>query len=171
LKAFIRPERLDDAAAISDVLKSAFSTDQEAQLVEQLRRHQRLLISLVAELDGVIAGHIAFSAVKIDGSKKNLAGLGLAPVAVRPALQRRGLGTQLIRGGLTACAGAGAGFVVVLGEPDYYRRFGFRSAGLFKLENEYGAGDAFMAFELKQGSITAGLVRYAPEFSALTSGN
>ena len=68
-----------------------------------------------------------------------------------------------------ACGRAGVGFVVVLGAPEYYRRFGFRNAGLFRLENEYGAGDAFMALELKDGSITAGLVRYAPEFSELAT--
>jgi putative acetyltransferase len=169
MNAVIRLERPDDTTAIRDVLKSAFPTDQEARLVEQLRINQRLLISLVAEIDGVIGGHIAFSAVKISRALTNLAGVGLAPVAVRPALQGRGLGAQLVREGLAACGRAGVGFVVVLGAPEYYRPFGFRNAGLFKLENEYGAGDAFMALEFKEGSITAGLVRYAPEFSELAT--
>ena len=169
IDAVIRPEQLDDATAIGDVLRSAFPTDQEAQLVDRLRRHHRLLISLVAEVDGVITGHIAFSAVKIAASTKNSAGVGLAPLSVRPELQRRGIGAQLVREGLAACEHAGVGFVVVLGAPEYYQRFGFRNASLFRLENEYGAGDAFMALELKNGSITAGLVRYAPEFSELAT--
>jgi putative acetyltransferase len=169
VNAVIRLERPDDTTAIRDVLKSAFPTDQEARLVEQLRTNQRLLISLVAEIDGVIGGHIAFSAVKISRAPTNLAGLGLAPVAVRPELQRRGIGAQLVREGLAACEHAGVGFVVVLGAPEYYQRFGFRNAGLFRLENEYGAGDAFMALVLKEGAITAGLVRYAPEFSELAT--
>lgn len=167
IDAVIRPEQLDDASAIGDVLRSAFPTDQEAQLVDRLRRHHRLLISLVAEVDGVITGHIAFSAVEIEGSTKNSAGVGLAPLSVRPELQRRGIGAQLVREGLAACERAGVGFVVILGAPEYYHCFGFRNASLFRLENEFGAGDAFMALELKEGSITAGLVRYAPEFSKL----
>jgi putative acetyltransferase len=171
MNAFIRNEQPEDTTAISDVLKSAFPSAQEAQLLEQLRRHHRLLISLVAEVDGVITGNIAFSAVQIEGSVNNRAGVGLAPLAVRPELQRQGLGTQLLREGLAACKGAGVGFVVVLGAPEYYQRFGFRNAGLFNLKNEYGAGDAFMALELKDGSITAGLVRYAPEFSELAVEN
>ena len=168
MNAFIRPEQLDDAAAIGDVLRSAFPTDQEAQLVERLRRHHRLLISLVAEVDGMIAGHIALSAVKIVGTT-NAAGAGLAPLSVRPELQRRGIGAQLVYESLAACKHAGIGFIVVLGAPEYYRRFGFRTASLFKLENEYGAADAFMALSFREGSITAGLVRYAPEFSELAA--
>ena len=167
IDAVIRPGQLDDAAAIGDVLRSAFPTDQEAQLVDRLRRHHRLLISLVAEVDGVLAGHIAFSAVKIKGLTENSAGVGLAPLSVRPELQRRPIAVQLVREGLAACERADVGFVVVLGAPEYYQRFGFKNASLFRLENEYGAGDAFMALELKNGSITAGLVRYAPEFSEL----
>ncbi len=169
MNPLIRPEQPDDTTAISEVLRSAFPTEQEAQLVERLRRNHGLLISLLVEVDGLIAGHIAFSAVKIESSLHNLTGVGLAPLSVRPELQRRGLGAQLVREGLTACQGAGVGFVVVLGAPEYYQRFGFRNASLFRLENEYGADDAFMALALKKGSITAGLVRYAPEFSELAT--
>ena len=168
MNPLIRPEQPDDTTAISDVLRPAFPTEQEAQLVERLRRNHRLLISLVAEVDGMVAGHIALSAIKIEGTTSS-AGVGLAPLSVRPELQRRGLGAQLVREGLTACQGAGVGFVVVLGAPEYYQRFGLRNASLFGLENEYGADDAFMALALKQGSITAGLVRYAPEFSELAT--
>ena len=171
MNLFIRPEQPEDTTAISEVLKSAFPTDQEAQLLERLRRHHRLLISLVAEVEGVIVGQIAFSEIKIEGTLYNSTGVGLAPLSVRPELQRRGLGAQLIREGLAACEAGGVGFVVVLGAPEYYHRFGFRNADLFKLENEYGAGEAFMALALKEGSITAGLVRYGPEFSELTTEN
>jgi putative acetyltransferase len=169
MNALVRLEQSNDAAAIDYVLRSAFPTDQEARLVERLRKHQRLRLALVAEIDGVIAGHIAFSAVKIAGSMTNATGVGLAPLAIVPELQGRGLGVQLVREGLCACERLGFGFVVVLGAPEYYRRFGFKNANLFNLENEYGAGEAFMALELKTGSITPGLVRYAPEFSELAS--
>ena len=169
MNALVRLEQSNDAAAIDYVLRSVFPTDQEARLVERLRKHQRLRLALVAEIDGVIAGHIAFSAVKIAGSMTNATGVGLAPLAIVPELQGRGLGVQLVREGLCACERLGFGFVVVLGAPEYYRRFGFKNANLFNLENEYGAGEAFMALELKSGSITPGLVRYAPEFSELAS--
>jgi putative acetyltransferase len=167
MNALVRLEQPSDAAAIDHVLRSAFPTDQESQLVDRLRRHQRLRLSLVAAIDDVIVGHIAFSQVTIAGSVASSTGFGLAPLAILPELQRQGLGIQLVDEGLCACERLGAGFVVVLGAPEYYQRFGFRSADLFGLENEYGAGEEFMALELKTGSITPGLVRYAPEFSDL----
>jgi putative acetyltransferase len=93
--------------------------------------------------------------------------VGLAPLAVRPELRGRGLGVQLARQGLCGCESEGVGFVVVLGAPEYYQRFGFRNASLFRLENQYGVDEEFMALELMAGSITAGLIRYAPEFAGL----
>ena len=168
MNALVRLEQPSDAAAIDHVLRSAFPTDQEGLLVERLRTHQRLRLSLVAEVDGVIVGHIAFSEVTIVESIAKSTGLGLAPLSVVPELQRRGLGAQLVGEGLRACERLGAGFVVVLGAPEYYRQFGFRSADLFGLKNEYGASEAFMALELKNASITPGLVRYESEFSNLT---
>lgn len=96
-------------------------------------------------------------------------GLGLAPLAVLSAHRRAGVGAQLVRLGIDGCRGAGVGFVVVLGDPEYYGRFGFQPASRFGLEDEYGGGAAFQALELLAGSIPAagGLVQYAPEFGAL----
>lgn len=96
MNAIVRLEQSSDAAAIDHVLRSAFPTDQEARLVELLRKHQRLRLSLIAEIDGVIVGHIAFSQVTISGSVANPTGLGLAPLSIVPELQRRGLGAQLV---------------------------------------------------------------------------
>ena len=169
MNVLVRLEQPSDAAAIDHVLKSAFPTDQEALLVDRLRKLQRLRLSLVAEVNGVMVGHIAFSEVTIAGSIARSIGLGLAPLSVVPELQRRGVGAQLVGEGLCACERLGAGFVVVLGAPEYYHRFGFRTAELFGLENEYGASEEFMALELKTGSITPGLIRYASEFSDLAS--
>jgi putative acetyltransferase len=168
MNVLVRLEQSSDASAIDCVLRSAFPTDQEARLVRRLRKHQRLRLSLIAEIDGVIVGHIGFSQITIAESVANSTGFGLAPLSIVSELQRRGLGAQLVGEGLRACERLGAGFVVVLGEPEYYHRFGFRSAESFGLENEYGAGEEFMALELKTGSITPGLIRYESEFSDLT---
>jgi len=93
---------------------------------------------------------------------------GLAPAAVLPAHQGRGIGSALIRRGLEQCRSAGYGAVVVLGEPRYYSRFGFSRAAGRGLSNEYGAHDEFMVMELRAGALDgiSGLVRYAPEFGA-----
>jgi putative acetyltransferase len=162
----IRPEQPADAAAIRRVLETAFPTAAEAHLVELLRAACRLTISLVAEVDDEIVGHIAFSPVEIEGTP--VEAVGLAPLAVLPAYQRRGIGGRLVREGLAACGRAGAGFVVVLGEPEYYQRFGFARADHRGLGNDYGAVEAFMVLELHDGTIpeAGGLVRYGPEFGA-----
>ncbi|MPZ74982.1 MAG: GNAT family N-acetyltransferase [Deltaproteobacteria bacterium] len=164
----VRPEHSNEFIAIGEVLRSVFPTDQEAQLVEQLRQHSRLVVSLVAELEGQIVGHIAFSFVQIAGLLNGPVGAGLAPLAVSPVMQSRGVGARLVREGLFACERKGIGFVVVLGEPGYYKRFGFKQANRFGVENECGATDAFMISELKTGSIRAGRILYAPEFAELT---
>jgi putative acetyltransferase len=162
----IRPEQPTDAAAIQRVLEAAFPTAAEAHLVERLRAGGHLRISLVAEVDDQIVGQIAFSPVEIEGAA--VEGIGLAPLAVLPEFQRQGIGSQLVHEGLAACQRAGSGFVVVLGEPEYYQRFGFTRADRRGLGNEYGADEAFMVLELRSGSIPedGGLIRYGPEFAA-----
>jgi putative acetyltransferase len=161
----IRPERDDDAAAIHAVHAAAFPTEDEARLVDELRKGGNLWISLVAEFDGQVVGHIAFSPVTVGGMPTDKKGLGLAPVAVLPSHQRRGIGSALIVEGLNFCREQGYGFVVLLGHPEYYPRFGFRRASDFGLANEYGADEAFMVLEILLHSLpTGGLVRYGPEF-------
>jgi putative acetyltransferase len=115
-----------------------------------------------------VVGHVAFSPVTADGLAR---GVGLAPVAVLPAYRERGVAARLIRDGLRACAEIGCRFVVVLGEPRYYGRFGFQPASRWGLRDEYGGGDAFQALELQAGALGGAvtLVRYAPEFAALPS--
>ncbi len=166
----IRHEKPSDITAIHNVLVTAFPTEAEANLVRSLRNAERLVTSLVAELESSIVGHIVFSSVAIE-AKPAGRGVGLAPVAVHPSVQRQGVGSQLIRDGLRACKNSTQTFCVVLGEPAYYMRFGFRSAAQWKLENEYGAGDEFMAIELVPDALASiqGLVRYAPEFADLDS--
>lgn len=164
--ATIRPERTGDAAAIYSIHAASFPTEAEARLVDLLRTADRLQASLVAEVDDVIVGHVAFSPV-IAGDA--LPGAGLAPLAIAPSHRRQGVAAALVTAGLEACRAAGISWAVVLGEPAYYARFGFLSAPQFGLTDEYGGGDAFQVLELTTGALPtgAGLVRYAPEFALL----
>lgn len=162
----IRRETIGDETAIHDVHASCFPTDAEARLVDLLRAAGRLRVSLVAEIDGAVVGHAAFSPVTVDGG---ISGLGLAPLAVIESHRRRGIAASLAVQGLAACRAEGAGWAVVLGEPEYYARFGFQPASEFGLVDEYGGGAAFQAIELAPGALPreAGIVRYAPEFASL----
>ena len=169
MEAIIRSEKPGDERVIHELNVGAFPTDQEALLVDRLREIGRLSISLVAEVADTIVGHIAFSPVTIKDTNTELIGAGLAPVAVRPDWQGRGVGSQLIRTGLSACETAGNGFIVVLGEPDYYRRFGFKKASFWGVKNVYGVDEPFMLLELRPGSIRPGLARYGPEFANLSN--
>src|SRR5262245_38064758 len=117
----IRPERAGDEAAIRAVHRSAFPADAEARLVDRLRANGKARVSLVAEADGLVVGHVLFSPVTVEG-RSTCVGLGLAPLAVAPDHQRRGVGSALVREGLAACRRQGCGFVVVLGHPAYYPR-------------------------------------------------
>ena len=167
METIIRSEKRGEERVIHELIVSAFPTDQEALLVDRLRENGRLLISLVAAVEDTIVGHIAFSPVTIKVAKTELIGAGLAPVAVLPKWQRCGVGAQLIRAGLSASEAAGTPFIVVLGEPDYYRRFGFRKASLWGVTNVYGVDEPFMAMALRPDSIQPGLALYAPEFASL----
>ena len=167
----IRDEQVGDASVIRDVHCAAFPTDAEACLVDRLRANSHAPVSLIAENDGLVVGHILFSPVSIDGSPEIPGGLGLAPVAVLPAWQRHGVGSRLIEAGIAACRQQGCRFVVVLGHVAYYPKFGFQKASSFRLENEYGVDDEFMVLELQPGSLPAqgGLIKYGPEFSEFGS--
>ncbi len=162
----MRPERAGDRLAVRALLEAAFPGPDEARLVDALRAADELALALVAESAGAIVGFVAFSPVVTARGER---GLGLAPLAVDAAHRRRGIGARLVEEGLAACAALGAGFVVVLGEPSYYARFGFRPAPALGLHDAYGGGDAFQVLELRPGALPrgAGLVRYASAFGAL----
>lgn len=167
----IRPEGPDDITDIRQVHLRAFDpSPMEADLVDLLRGAGKALISLVAVGEGRIVGHVLFSPVEILPSPStSLRGLGLAPVGVLPAFQRQGVGSQLIERGLSDSRESGADFVVVLGNPAYYSRFGFIRARAHGLGNEYGADEAFRVIELRAGCLrdVQGSVQYAPEFREL----
>jgi putative acetyltransferase len=161
----IRPEQPADTDAIYAIHATSFPAPLEARLVDALRDAGRLLVSLVAEYQGMIVGHVAFSPVTAEGAA---IGAGLGPVAVFASHRRHGIAAELIKRGLADCKTAGFGWAVVLGDPAYYGRFGFRAAAEFGLSDEYGGGQHFQVLELSPGAmpVGAGLVQYAPEFAA-----
>ena len=111
------------------------------------------MVSLVAEANATIVGHVAFSPVETgDGS----IGVGLGPLAVSESFRRQGVGAQLVEAGLTTSKTAGFGWAVVLGDPSYYSRFGFRAAKTFGLSDEFGGGSAFQVIELAVGTLPTG---------------
>ena len=165
----IRAEEHRDWAAIHAVNVSAFETPAEANLVDTLREHAQPLVSLVAEDNGAIVGHIMFSPVSLSGHPA-LRIVGLAPMAVAPEHQRKGVGSALVRAGLDHCRQLGFGAVVVLGHPAYYPRFGFSSSARFGIGCEYDVPEeVFMVAELKDGFLggASGTVKYHAAFSDL----
>jgi putative acetyltransferase len=162
-----RKERPYDTLGIHGVNAAAFGQEAEARLVDALRQNNALTLSLVAELKGVIIGHIAFSPVTIDDGKTALQAVGLAPMAVLPQFQKKGIGSQLVKEGLEELKRSGHMAVVVLGHPHYYPRFGFVPANNFNIRCEYDAPpEAFMALELRPDALkgVSGFARYRPEF-------
>jgi putative acetyltransferase len=133
----IRPELPTDFASIRNIHIAAFanhpySHQTEHLIVEGLRADGAMTLSLVAEVDGNVVGQIAFSPVKIDG--KDCGWLGLGPVAVTPSLQRQGIGQALVNEGLKQIRGLGARGCVLVGDPAFYRRFGFQNNPVLRME-------------------------------------
>lgn len=164
----IRPELPEDIPAVRRVHEAAFPTAAEADLVDRLRSNGKAAVSLVAQHERGIIGHILFSPVTFDPPAAVVA-FGLAPMAVVPGHEKHAVGRRLVQNGLAECHALGACLVVVLGDPQYYGRFGFERASRHSLRNEFGAEDEFMVFLLDaRAHPTPGtLVKYAPEFSAL----
>jgi len=163
-----RSEQLPDYPAVFEINRRAFGRPEEAQLVEALRRVANPQISLVAVRNDQVVGHIFFSPVTIEGPNSSMQALGLAPMAVIPELQNQGIGSLLVREGLSIAHRTGQNVVVVLGHTNYYPRFGFEIASRKGLRCEFLAPDeAFMVVELTPGALRGmtGIVKYLPEFS------
>jgi len=161
----IRAERDADVMAIRKVVSAAFasiaqSNQKEHLLVDRLRESGALAVSLVAEAEGRVVGHVAFSPVTIAGSF--CAWYGLAPLAVLPTYQRTGIGSRLVIAGLESLRALHAQGCVLLGEPEYYKRFGFSNRENLLLENvppEY-----FLALSFSNG-YPRGTAVYHPAFA------
>lgn len=168
----IRDEDEGDEAAVRDVLDAAFESSVESGLVDALRAGCQKRLSLVAlDENEAIVGCILFTPVVIEGEHGTIEGYGLAPMAVHPSAQRGGIGSALVRAGLERLDRLGCLFVVVVGHPEYYPRFGFERASAHGVRSQWEGmpDDAFMIRprDASNGPRLAGLARYRPEFDAV----
>ena len=168
----IRCETAADYEAIFSINSRAFKSDGEARLVDTLRAQGVFdpRLSLVAERKGHLVGHILFTPVEIvnEAEKKNA--LALGPMAVLPDYQRQGIGSELIKEGLSACQQYRSKLIFVLGNPRFYSRFGFLPASSKGCKSTFPVPDeVFMVLELIPGGCdgVTGTVKYHPEFNSL----
>jgi putative acetyltransferase len=166
----IRDETAADVPAVRVVNEEAFGSPLEAGIVDALREACADRVSLVAERDGRVVGHILFTPVEMSSPTGPIRGYGLAPMAVRTAWQRQGIGAALAEAGIARVRAAGAPFVIVLGHPEYYPRFGFEPASRRGVRCQWPdvPDEAFMLLVLdpERASSLGGVVRYRPEFDA-----
>lgn len=163
----IRAEQESHISTVHSLNASTFQRSAEADLVDALRRQAHPIVSLVAERETIVVGHILFSPVSLDGWP-DLKIMGLGPMAVASQHQRSGIGSALVRAGLEQCKRLGVSAVVVLGHPEYYPRFGFLPSMRFNIQSEYNVPEeAFMVVELEPGVLRgrSGRIKYHPAFS------
>jgi putative acetyltransferase len=166
----IRKEKDSDIESIWKVNAEAFETEAEANLVNALRDSGVSYISLVAEEDKKILGHILFTPVELIGDNSDLKLVGLAPMAVVTKHQKKGIGSQLVREGLKHCLDQRYDAVVVLGHPEYYPKFGFVPSVNYGIKSEYDVPDeVFMILELTKGSLKGhqGVIKYHSAFGSI----
>lgn len=169
----IRAATAADAGAVDSVIRAAFAgTDfghqGEAELVGMIDADGDALVSLVAERDGAIVGHVLFSRMDVEADGAAIAGAGLAPVSVVPAQQGQGIGDALIRTGLDALHEQGVAISFVLGHESYYPRFGYSPDLAARFASPF-AGPHFMAMMLDSNAAwpLGGRADYAPAFGRM----
>jgi putative acetyltransferase len=164
----VRPAAGGDVQAIRAVHLAAFPTTAEADLVTRLDENCDSEISLVAEQAGEIVGHVLLSPMSVSAGSRAFRALGLGPVGVLPGAQGSGVGSELIRSALGIAGALGEDVVFVLGEPEYYSRFGFTAEAAAPFASPYG-GPYFMALWLRPNADppVAGKAEYAPAFARL----
>lgn len=166
----IREERPEDIEAIRAVNQEAFGQPQEARLIDALRTNGGVLLSLVATLNRRVVGHILYSPLSVGSDREKPTGAALGPMAVVPQYQRQGIGGKLIEIGNQKLREVGCPFIVVLGHPEYYPRFGFKPASGYGIQCEWDVPDeVFMVLVMDQSIMkgVSGLAKYRQEFSSL----
>ena len=171
----IRKETPADCDRVIELTEKAFETleisdHNEGQLVDKLRKAPTFIdeLSLVAELNGQIVGHILFTPIQIENQQEKFESLVLAPVSVLPEFQKMGIGGQLIHTGHQKAVELGFQSVILIGHPEYYPRFGYKPASSWRIKSPIPlpSDDVFMAVELTDGALTgvSGMVVFPPEF-------
>jgi len=165
----IRNEEKDDYNEIRKINDLAFGQKNEGKLVDDLRKKLEFnhLLSLVAETKGRIVGHILFFPIKIKNENLEFIVLSLAPMAVHPDYQNKGIGSKLIKKGLKVAKDIGFDAVIVVGHPNYYPRFGFSPASKWNIKLPIECpDDVFLAIDLKKNSLknVSGLVEFPKEY-------
>jgi putative acetyltransferase len=169
----IRAERNGDQEAIRQINDSAFKGDNESRLVDAIRNSELFVpeLSLVAVAEGKLIGHILLSIVYINSDEGEIPTLALAPMAVVPEHQNKGVGTLLVEEGLKRAEDQGFKHAVVLGHPGFYPKFGFVAASTKGIESPFPVPDeVFMALEIKEGSLNQvkGKLVYPPAFNTVS---
>lgn len=161
----VRHEGPQDYAAIRGILLDSFEGSDEADLIEELRRGPDLVLALVAEDRGDIVGHLAFSRIRVEDGASTHRAVALAPLAVRPESRRLGVATQLIREAHACLAALGETLSIVLGEPDFYRRFGYSRDKALNFESDYQS--RYLLAATFGAAPTSGTLVYAAPFGPL----
>ncbi len=162
-----RQEEPDDQLAIRRVNEQGFGGGEEADLVDALREVNAIVLSMVALENDYIVAHVLFTEVVITQADSRFTGLGLGPMVVMPCHQRKGIGSQLLKIALDKCRRLDYDFIVVLGHPEFYSKFGFSPAKPHGISCEFDAPDeAFMVLELRENGLAgrSGIVHYRDEF-------
>ncbi|MBE0429823.1 MAG: N-acetyltransferase [Thermoleophilia bacterium] len=164
----IRHERPEDAASIRFIHEQAFGQPAEAGIVDRLRQSCDASLSLVAQSRDGLVGHILFTPVVVESPEHKVTGMGLAPMAVLPDCQGHGIGSALVRRGIEILRERGCPFIVVLGHPEYYPRFGFERASAHGITSQWDEvpDEAFMILALDARCLdgVTGVASYRPEF-------
>ena len=173
MDALVYQERRLHIAAIRDVVRLAFGQDDVALLVDRLRHAGALPISMVLVVEDEVVAHAAASPMSWASGKDHIAVMALAPVSVKPEKQRLGYGSLVVRATIDRCRDNDVDLLTVLGDPNYYGRFGFLTASQhgLKIENA-DFGNAFMVMELKEGTLSGanGSLRWHHAFDDLGEG-